>query len=694
MIAKLYIHTKTFFLLSFWLLTCGFSNSAVASECKESVARAVSIQGQVEVRSAGTAQWMAVQQEDEFCPGDRLRVSANSRAGLYLKNDSFLRLDEQSSVNFHAPAEDDSTWLDLLEGVAHFISRVRHSFQVNTPYVNASIEGTEFVVTSNTDQASVSVIEGRVKAENSLGEVVLGAGESVVAVQGNAPSKVLTITPGDAVKWALYYPLVIDPYHTADAASVESIRQAQTLYTDGDLVAALKNLDDLPVAARNVDLLLYRAALLLSVGRVDEASKDIQEALSQSHSDGRGLALQSIIALVGDDKEEAFRLAQQATQQSDQTSASYAALSYAQQADFDLDSALSSARRAVELAPRDALSRARVAELELAKGELRSAIESASMAVNLNPKLSRTHSVEGFAHLTQFNIAHAHAAFELAIALDQSDPLPRLGLGLAKIRKGRLEEGRHDIEIAASLDPNSSIIRSYLGKAYSEENREPLAASQLDMAKKLDPNDPTPWYYDALRKQIVNRPVEALEDMQTSIELNDNRAVYRSSFHLDQDEAARNASQARIYQDLGFDQLALTEGYKSLQTSPQSHSAHRLLSDSYTGLPRYESARLSELLQSQLLQPLNTTPIQPQLAASNLGILDGAGPSSGGFSEYTPLFTRNGLNVQLNAIAGSNDTRGNDLVISGLHDAISFSFGQFHYETDGWRDNNDLEQNI
>jgi len=74
------------------------------------------------------------------------------------------------------------------------------------------------------------------------------------------------------------------------------------------------------------------------------------------------------------------------------------------------------------------------------------------------------------------------------------------------------------------------------------------------MAKKLDPSDPTPYFYDAIEKQTTNRPVEALKDLQRAIELNDNRAVYRSRLLLDADQAARSASLARIYSDLGFQQ--------------------------------------------------------------------------------------------------------------------------------------------
>ena len=146
--------------------------------------------------------------------------------------------------------------------------------------------------------------------------------------------------------------------------------------------------------------------------------------------------------------------------------------------------------------------------------------------------------VLGFAYLAQVKTTASRAAFEKAIELDQADPLSRLGLGLAKIRDGDLKAGGREIEIAASLDPNNSLIRSYLGKTYYEEKRTGQDGREYAIAKKLDPNDPTPWFYDAIRLQTVNRPVEALRNYQKAIELNDNRAVYRSKLLLDSDAGA------------------------------------------------------------------------------------------------------------------------------------------------------------
>ncbi len=278
--------------------------------------------------------------------------------------------------------------------------------------------------------------------------------------------------------------------------------------------------------------------------------------------------------------------------------------------------------------------------------------------------------------------------------MDQADPLPRLGLGLALIRNGNLTDGREQIEIAAGLDSGNALVRSYLGKAFYEEKNSHMAGRQYGVAKELDPNDPTPYFYDAIRKQTENRPVAAFFDLQESIEKNDNRAVYRSKLLLDEDLAARSASLGRIYGDLGFEQLALVEGWKSVNTDAANHSAHRLLADVYAKLPRHEEARLSELFQSQLLQPVQINPLHPQLNQSNLSVLEGTGASSTTFNEFNPLFNRNRLSLQASGITGSNNTRGDEITQSGVWGRWSYSLGQYHYETEGFRENNDQEQDF
>ena len=439
---------------------------------------------------------------------------------------------------------------------------------------------------------------------------------------------------------------------------------------------------------------LFSAAGRVAVERrpVAKAEADLAEAERADPKSGGVSALRSVIALVGDQKDDALRLAETGAGLDPNSPLPQAALSYAHQGRFEIEKALEHAKRAVELAPKDALLWARVSELELSRGDLDAALEAAQKAETLSPALARTQTVLGFAYLTRIEVDKAKTAFERAIQGDPADPLPRLGMGLAKIRDGDLDEGTREIETAASLDPNNSLVRSYLGKAYYEQKRDGLASSEYEQAKLLDPKDPTPWFYDAIHKQTTNRPVEALRDLQTAIDLNDNRAVYRSKLLLDDDLAARSASLGRVYRDLGFDRIALVEGWRSIIRDPGNYSAHRLLADSYSILPRHEVARVSELLQSQLWQPLNITPVQPRLAESEPLILESSGLAEPSFNEFNPLFTRNRVAVQASAIGSNNSTYGDEVTLSGVWNQFSYSLGQLHYLTDGFRDNNDLVQ--
>ena len=130
------------------------------------------------------------------------------------------------------------------------------------------------------------------------------------------------------------------------------------------------------------------------------------------------------------------------------------------------------------------------------------------------------------------------------------------------------------LQNAAAADPASSLLRSYLGKAYFERaRRNGGRASSTRSPRSWIPRDPTPWFYDAIRLQLANRPVEALRELDRSIALNDNRAPFRSRLLLDQDRAARGASLARIYQDLGFTQLGINEGRRALMLDPGNSSA-------------------------------------------------------------------------------------------------------------------------
>lgn len=671
---------------------------ANTAECEPIIATLTSAEGIVEARTSNNT-WHIAQTGDVFCPGHTLRTGNNSRAALELSNHTQVRLDAHTTLTVTGPQQDQGFWAELINGVSHFISRVPRTLKVKTPYVNAGVEGTEFLVKADDNQSTVIVYEGTVSARNDAGTVMLNSGMAATAKSGQAPIITSLAQPRDAVQWALYYPPVIqfnqdDFADMADNTWQSQVAKSIEAYQQGRLPDAINALQQIKQDVQDPRFYTYRASLQLATGQVGKAQVNLQQALTTQPNNGDALALQSIIAVVQNDKERALALANKAVAATPDNASAQLALSYALQAHFELEQARTILEQAVAKAPNNALVWSRLAELHLMFRELDLALAAAQKAVELNPNIARTQTVLGYAELIRTDIGAAQQSFAKAIVLDQGAPLPRLGLGLARIREGDLEQGRREIEIATVLDPSNALIRSYLGKAYYEERRSDDASEQFVMAKELDPNDPTPFLYDAILKQSMNRPVEALHDIQRSIELNNNRAVYRSRFLLDSDDAARSASLGRIYQDLGFEKRALLEAWRSVSIDPANHSAHRLLADTYASLPRHEIARVSELLQAQLMQPINNTPIQPQLAESELGILSGAGPSELSYSEFNPLFSQDKLSAQLNAVFGSNKTRGDDLVLTGISKNISLSLGQFYYKSDGFRENNDQKRNI
>lgn len=642
----------------------------------------VSLQGTLEYDPVSKGQWKTIQLNQTLCEGSRIHVGPYSRASVLLPNDVVVRIDEDTVLTFNALNPEKPALMDLLKGFVHFISRTPKHLQINTPIANAGPEGTEFALSVNNRSASLWVYEGGVKFFNNKGSLSLKPGQGAQAFPGQTPVARIDIKPVDAVNWALYYPALL-PYPDASMKIDGNIRTAIQDFRQGRIIPAISRLNSLPPDKQTPYFYKVRGAMLLTVGRVQLAQQDITTLFKQNPKDAEALALQSVLALTQNRKEEAYDLAKQAITSNPQSASAYSALSYAEQGRFELEKALQTANQATKLASHDAMVWARKAELELALGLTSDSESTVQQAEKLDADLERTQTIIGFSHLQQMDADKAMQAFDKALKLDSTSPLARLGLGLAKIRNGDLEEGRQDLEIAAILDPNNSLIRSYLGKAYYEENRNPLAEDQFNLAKERDPKDPTPYFYNALKKQTENRPVEALQDLQKAIELNDNRAVYRSKQLLDSDRAARGASLARVYNNLGFEQRGVIEATSSLQIDPTNFSAHRFLSDTYVVQQDRETAQLSELLQAKMLQPIIINPVQPHLSVSDRGLLNSSGIANSSFQDFTRVFEHNKPQLLLSGIAGTQNSFGDEATLSGIYRKLSYSFGQYHFETDG-----------
>src|SRR5688572_19257749 len=79
------------------------STAVAAASCEVWIAKAVSVQGAVQVRRAGATQWMPVQLHDTFCPGDIIWVQEWSRFAIIAQNGTVHRLDQNTTITIAAP---------------------------------------------------------------------------------------------------------------------------------------------------------------------------------------------------------------------------------------------------------------------------------------------------------------------------------------------------------------------------------------------------------------------------------------------------------------------------------------------------------------------------------------------------------------------------------------------------------------
>jgi len=351
--------------------------------------------------------------------------------------------------------------------------------------------------------------------------------------------------------------------------------------------------------------------------------------------------------------------------------------------DDSLRAALRLARQAATNSPRFGFAWERVAELEFSFRHTAAALEALNRSLDLSPCNAQALALKGFLLAAQNKIREAIECFNQAIAADSALGNAWLGRGLCRIRRGDTQGGREDLLIAAALEPQRALLRSYLGKAYANAAELPRAMYELELAKNLDPADPTAWLYSALLSRDDNRINEALRDLEKSLELNDNRRVYRSQLLLDEDRAVRSSSLANIYQSAGMNEVSVREATRAVSYDYANYSAHLFLSDSFNALRdptrfnlRYETVWFNELLLANLLSPVGATPLAQHISQQ----------------EYSRLFERNRVGLSSDSSYRSDGQYRELASQFGVVGNTAWSLDLDYQHNNGIRPNNELDR--
>jgi Flp pilus assembly protein TadD len=630
-----------------WLLI----TLALASALHAQEAKVVETEGKVVITKAGSTPAQA-EVGMGLAARDKLGTGESSRAVLQMSDKWFARVDEETDVEIMpgALSAKDKNALKLALGGAFIYSRDEEGeVKVQTPAATGGLRGTQLMVRVFADGRTVmQVVEGEVDLANDLGAVKLKAGEAGEAQVGQAPHKTAVIETRNLLQWALYYPAVLQPNELGLTGDEQKMLAASlAAYLQGDLLGALARYPA-DLANDSGAVRLYQAGVLLATGRVDAARAQLDRA--PADSPGRR-ALNRMIAAVRFEEQPAW---------AQPTTASEAlAESYYQQSRSRLDAARAAAKRATEISPAFGPAWIRLAELEFSFGRTHVASVALEKGMQFAPRDAEAHALRGFLLAADNRIAAARDSFGAAVRLDGGLGNGWLGLGLTKIKEGQLAGGLADLQTAATVEPTRALFYSYHGKALSLDDHGALARKDFNLAKKIDPADPTPWLYSAIENQQSDRYNDAVDDLQASIERNDNRQVFRSRFLLDQDAAVRSTNLASIYQDDGMTDLAVREATRAVDSDYTNASAHLFLANSFDALRdpelvslRYQTAWFNELLLANLLSPVGGGPLSQYVSQqeySKLFAADGAGGSSltewrsaGYFSQQVSLFANYG----------------------------------------------------
>ncbi len=598
----------------------------------------IDCEGRVEFSRQGGA-WQPAAGGAGLDFGDRVRTGEYSRAAVRLPNESLLRIDELSTVKLEPPKGAERANVGLEKGALYFFSRSKKAeLDLATPTANGAIRGTEFEVHLEDGGATVmSLFEGAVDLSNAAGTVSLTGGEQGTARPGAPPEKTVMVEAANIIQWALYYPGVLDADEIPFSGQERSVLAASlSAYRKGNLKQALAQYPEDRKNPGSAAVRIYRAGLLLTVGQVDEAQALCAQAGGAAAFAG---AVREVIAAVKGQTDK--------TGPEPKTASQWLARSYLLQAKGELPRALAAAKKAAEMSSRFGFARARLGELLFSFGSGGEALDALDGSLELAPENPQALALKGFILAGENNFGEAAGAFGSALDLDAALGNAWLGRGLTAIRQNRLDEGREDLQAAAIHEPNRAFLRSYLAKANADAEDYTAAEKELGVAIRLDPEDPTPYLYSAILNQRRHRYNDAIRDLEKSIELNDNRRVYRSKFLLDQDSAVRKANLAAIYKNAGMTAISVREASQAVEDDFTNYSAHLFLANSFEALRdpsrfhlRWETAWTNELLLANLFAPASAGTLSPNVS----------------LREYSALFERTGfgLNAQTTYLTHGN----------------------------------------
>lgn len=556
------------------LLLCG-ALAVISAPAYAYEAEIVSLIGKGETRATAQEDWKAAALRQQVKQGAYVRTGDYSQMALLLRDQTQLRLNQNSMVQIKEVTPGGTTNLDLNLG-RMWSQAKRQTFAVGaapavtirTPNATAGIRGTDWeLVVDKEGTATLTVLSGEVDFYNDLGAVKVLPNEQARVEKGKAPTKVLLTNAKERVQWVTAYRPQPRRWLAAPAGDLQPLVDAIEGGRYGEAITALESRSSQSAAA------LLLADMYLFLGRVPEAI-----ALLEKHAgDPRGSALLARALLIADRAPDAGKVLAAAAAKFPADPEIRNAQGDLARFEGDAPRAKAEFRTAVTADPKNAEGWFGLGRVEAEREAVKEGRELLAKAIELNPNgagyRGELATLESFAN----EFAASEKAFNEALAQTPDDYVALTGLGILELKRGNPDAAMENFLKAGVIEPRYARAAMYNGVAYYQLGNHQRAVEMFRRAAELDPKDPLPH----MMMSLVSSDRMEFGDAITSARRASELMPYLKSLNQLLNNQKGNANVGAALAQFGMEDWALAYAYNAY--SPYWAGSPLFLADRYSG---------------------------------------------------------------------------------------------------------------
>ncbi|MBS4095775.1 MAG: tetratricopeptide repeat protein [Sulfuricella sp.] len=556
------------------LLLCG-ALAVLAAPAYAYEAEIVSLIGKGETRATTKDDWKAAALKQQLNQGAFVRTGDLSQMALLLRDQTQLRLNQNSMVQIKEVTPGGTTQLDLNLGRMWsqakrkvFALGAQPAVTIRTPNATAGIRGTDWeLVVDKEGTAILTVLSGEVDFYNDLGAVKVLPNEQARVEKGKAPTKVLLTNARERVQWVTAY----RPQPRRWLATIPTDLQPLVDAIEGGRYgAALGTLESRAGDAAAARLL---ADMYIFLGRIPEAIA----LLEKQPDDARAAALLARALLISDRAPDAGKVLAAAAAKFPGDAEVRLAQGDLARFEGDAAGAKSAFRQALASDPKNAEGWFGLGRIEAEREAVKDGREMLNQAISLNPAgpgyRGELATLESFAN----EFAAAEKSFSDALAQQPDDYVALTGLGILDLKRGNPEAAMENFLKAGVIEPRYARGALYTGVAYYQLNNHRRAVEMFHRAAELDPKDPLPHMMLSLVASDRMELGDAVASARRASEL----MPYLKSLNQLLNNQKGNANVGAALAQFGMEDWALAYAYNAY--SPYWAGSPLFLADRYSG---------------------------------------------------------------------------------------------------------------